>query len=443
MKRQKALLLSLFFFGSLSFLASFNQISAAGDLPGDSPDLTFGPIFKSTDSGATWRAIDNGLLSQGINTLAAAPGSPGTVYAGTEKGVFKTIDGGSRWVQSKGVISLFIIVTLAVDPVTPSIVYAGGVANSGGGAFKSEDAGLNWKPINSGLSNVLINRLAIDPNNHTTLYAQDDFNLFKSTNGGNNWVSVLAYPPKGGNVFEAQFELDPFNSSTLYVTGNGRAFKTTDAGGSWTDLTDRVVQASVAKSVIGLAVDPITPSTVYINGSPTGELIKTTDGGNTWEVARDESSRLRSRVVIATAAPSVLYARTSRPLLKSTDQGMSWVETGLPPPGAVVFALDPSSTSTIYAAGQSFNPPSDAPLIRGFSLDGKKLFVIGQGFDAGAVILLNGQEQHTRNSETSPDSILIGKKAGKKIKKNPLLKIQVKNSDGKVSQEVTIWPPID
>ena len=51
----------------------------------------------------------------------------------------------------------------------------------------------------------------------------------------------------------------------------------------------------------------------------------------------------------------------------------------------------------------------------------------------GAVILLNGEEEKTRNDDQNPSTRLIGKKAGKKIKAGD--KLQVRNPDGTLSEE--------
>ena len=64
---------------------------------------------------------------------------------------------------------------------------------------------------------------------------------------------------------------------------------------------------------------------------------------------------------------------------------------------------------------------------------GKKLFVFGDHFDPGAVILLNGEEQKTANDDQNPKTILIGRKAGKRVQ--PGDKLQVRNSNGSLSQE--------
>lgn len=69
------------------------------------------------------------------------------------------------------------------------------------------------------------------------------------------------------------------------------------------------------------------------------------------------------------------------------------------------------------------------------TVSGKKLFVFGENFDPGAVILLNGEEQKTKNDPQNPQTALIGKKAGKKL--NPADTLQVRNPNGSVSQEFT------
>ena len=92
----------------------------------------------------------------------------------------------------------------------------------------------------------------------------------------------------------------------------------------------------------------------------------------------------------------------------------------------------PHSSAELYDpdTGPIFNPN-----ITGASVAGKKLFVTGENFDPGAVILLNGEERKTRNDDQNPATKLIGRKAGKKIKAGD--KLQVRNPNGTVSQEFT------
>lgn len=79
--------------------------------------------------------------------------------------------------------------------------------------------------------------------------------------------------------------------------------------------------------------------------------------------------------------------------------------------------------------------------ITGALIKGKKLFVIGEGFDNGAVILLNGAEQKTRNIESSPMMLLVSKKAGKEISPGQMVALQVRNIDGTLSEEFHFKAP--
>jgi len=429
--------------GCIAFLSLGCLISAAGQ---SVPD---GLLIKSTDSGATWTAINTGITCRFVFTLVPEPGSPSVVYAGTDRGVFKTTNGGKRWVQSTGLITLFNIGTIAIDPVNHSTVYAGGLSNSPqGGVFKSEDGGLNWRPINAGLATVQINGVEITPDNPSVLYANDELRVYKSVDGGKQWFTVLSFPDTGDIGFQSILKLDPFSPTTLYVTGSGRFYRSTDGGGSWLDITERAAQASGGTSLIDFKLDPISPSVIYttaFSAMPvTSPLpIKTTDGGETWARISDEQSFRMGRVVAASAAPPVLYSMTNGALLKSTDRGDTWAQTGTFPPWPSFLAVDPGSASTLYEATSMGNPPTDKPWMRSFQFDGNRLIIYGEYFDVGAVILLDGQEQGTINNPLSPNGSLIGKKAGKKVRKHPKAKIQVRNANGSLSQEVTIWPPLD
>ena len=73
--------------------------------------------------------------------------------------------------------------------------------------------------------------------------------------------------------------------------------------------------------------------------------------------------------------------------------------------------------------------------LRSASIVGKKLFVFGQGFQIGAKILLNGEQQKTNNDDASTATNLIGKKAGKFIPQGQPVTLQVANPDGALSPE--------
>lgn len=75
------------------------------------------------------------------------------------------------------------------------------------------------------------------------------------------------------------------------------------------------------------------------------------------------------------------------------------------------------------------------PHIAGASVSGKRLLVFGSGFDSGAKILLNDEPQKTSNDEQNAATALIAKKSGKMIAPGQTVMLQVRNSDGTLSNQ--------
>lgn len=91
----------------------------------------------------------------------------------------------------------------------------------------------------------------------------------------------------------------------------------------------------------------------------------------------------------------------------------------------------------IYTASRSINGPAGAvpPKIINASAGKKHLFVTGEGFVEGAVLLINGEEQNTRLDEVMPSTMLLGVKVIKKGKIAPgeMVTLKVRNPDGQTS----------
>jgi WD40 repeat protein len=103
------------------------------------------------------------------------------------------------------------------------------------------------------------------------------------------------------------------------------------------------------------------------------------------------------------------------------------------PDGKVLIAGGADNTAELYDTEALGPAPTVLPRIISASVSGKKLLITGENFHAGAVILLNGEEQKSKNQSQNPQTRLIGKKAGKKIKAGD--RLQVRNPDGTTSEE--------
>jgi hypothetical protein len=86
----------------------------------------------------------------------------------------------------------------------------------------------------------------------------------------------------------------------------------------------------------------------------------------------------------------------------------------------------PSVSSSVHA---SILQPQNAPRITDARVKGRKLILTGENFGDGAVILVNGEPQKTRNDEGSPSTILIAKKAGNNIPDGAAVNIQVQSAN--------------
>ncbi len=92
----------------------------------------------ATPSEAAWTQT-NGLYGGSVYSLAINPQTPLVVYAGTRGGgVFKTTDGGMNWRAVNTGLTNTDVLSLAINPQNPLVVYAG---TRGGGVFKSMDGG--------------------------------------------------------------------------------------------------------------------------------------------------------------------------------------------------------------------------------------------------------------------------------------------------------------
>ncbi len=193
-----------------------------------------GGVSKSTNSGSTWTDKNTGLpLTPRVTSLAIDPLNTLTVYAGTNAGVFKRTTAEGSWnAMNTGLASLNVR-TLAVHPTTTTILYEGS-ANSAegqtnGGVSKSTDGGTNWTPV--GLFGFNVSQVVIDRTTPTTIYATANANgVYKSTDSGGTWNAINT----GLTGLSATcLVIDPATPTRLYVGTNGGVYRSLDAGATW------------------------------------------------------------------------------------------------------------------------------------------------------------------------------------------------------------------
>ena len=264
--------------------------------------------------------------------------------------------GEKRWEPIE--LSARKISSVQVDPRDSSTLYA---VEWEGDVFRSRDAGVTWRQKQSpGLPH---GPLRIDPISSSTLYLGTHKGLYTSIDEGDTWRSItddfcsgpdIHVPPSGSLrrcPAVSAFVLDPLQPQTIYFLGGSGIYRTDDGGLNWNDF---VVGSDLEPTI--LAIDPVTPSTLYLGDFGVEKLgvFKSTDRGETW---RRISSGLAvgwvSALAVDPVVPSTLYsAIADAGLFSSIDGGEHWraIGGGLPTERVLDILIDPTVPSTLYAS---------------------------------------------------------------------------------------------
>jgi photosystem II stability/assembly factor-like uncharacterized protein len=319
-----------------------------------------GGVFKSTNGGTAWNAVNSGFKDLGIASLAVDPLAPSTLYAGMASGsIYKSTDSGGSWNKVYQGMQSYIDQLIA-DPQTSGTVYA---LIQGHGIIKSTNAGGSWSIVSAKIYSFNILCLALDPVHPSIMYAgSNGYGVFKSIDGGGSWRD------SNGGLSSTNIPwimTDPKNSSTIFLISSiGEVSRSTDGGVSW----KTVMKGIDASGVFTLAIDPKNPGILYAGSSyggftnQQGGIYKTSNNGDTWQLSNSGISKARVNILaVDPQNPSTIYAGTnlsSSPLqdpgdgiFKSDNSGLSWSRSsgGLNDVNVYAIAVDPKDARTIYA----------------------------------------------------------------------------------------------
>jgi uncharacterized protein (TIGR03437 family) len=314
------------------------------------------PLWKSTNSGASWTPLDS-LPFALPQMLIADPTTPNTLYVATaDLGLFKSLDGGATWAQSSKGIASPNVQAVAINPSNPQILYAATippVSATSSLVYKSTDGAATWTQVDA--AGFLITQLAVDPQNPNNVYEAANnsvynvgANIRRSTDAGATWSAVTLPVPT------TSFALDPRVSGAvlavtqLEVSGPGGAginvsptlYRSVDGGTTFT-----ANQSFTPNGLPGLVIDGSTnPSTVY-----DGLAFRSTDGGVTWSALRASPASTNTSA-LAVDSSGTLYAANSTGLYTSHDHGQTWTAIGSPANPNVNAIVPVGSSGTLYAS---------------------------------------------------------------------------------------------
>src|SRR5215471_12000367 len=247
------------------------------------------PISETTFASLRARLIGPAFVSGRVSQIAVFPDDSNHYLIALASGnIFLTYNNGTTWTPVFDNYGSYSIGTIAIDPKNPSVVWVGTGENNdqrsvsyGDGIYKSEDGGKTWR--NMGLKqSEHIARIAIDPRDSNVIYVAapgplwkggGDRGLYKSTDGGKNWTSLIKV---GEYTGVADVILDPRNPDIVLAATHQRErkyytlihggpesalWRSTDAGKTWTKVTTGMPTGELGR--IGLAYAPSNPSMIY------------------------------------------------------------------------------------------------------------------------------------------------------------------------------------
>ncbi|HXY31795.1 MAG TPA: hypothetical protein VEI06_13895 [Gemmatimonadaceae bacterium] len=289
-------------------------------------------LFKSTDGGATWRRLTDGLPGAaehlGRIGIAVAPSDPKRLYitatADSLGGVYRSDDGGEHWRRATGDVRIWgrgdDFAAPVVDPKNPDVLYSANVV-----AWKSTDGGATWQAHRGAPGGDDYQRYWINPNDPRIILLVSDQGAVVTVNGGETWSSwynqptAQMYHVTADNAFPYRLCGGQQESGSACVQSRG------DDG----SIGYREWRPVGAEEYGYVAPDPLDPDIVYGGklsrwDRRSGQaqevapsLLRTTAAGLPYRVVRTEP------VLFSPTNPRVLYF-ASNVVWKTTTGGKSW-----------------------------------------------------------------------------------------------------------------------
>jgi len=360
-------------------------------------------LFKSTDAGAIFAAINNGLtgptatyIEISRQALVIDPIQTSHIFVVTGHGEFQSTDGGANWSPYS-----FRYDAIAFDPNNQGVVYASQPVGELETVFKSTDGGATWNPISS-VGAPYFSPL-VDPNNSSILYGSSPSGLFKSTDSGITW-HALSVPSTFGVV---QVAADPVQPNTLYVQLYDVLYRSTDGGATFSQLAPSLTIQNFAVSSNSATIFLATQAAnnIFVTKlDPSGKkiLYSTYIGGS----VSDQTAG------IALDAQNNVYVTglTQSPDFPLTSGALEAISAG---PGFVL-KLNPSGNKLVYSA------TIDGVVPGGIAVDSEgNAFVTGSSQGPGLPVTKNAYWSTVPTCLEIPQFMCIPQVDGFVFKLNP------------------------
>ncbi|GAB4130189.1 MAG: hypothetical protein OHK0050_44310 [Roseiflexaceae bacterium] len=173
--------------------------------------------FRSTDGGATWQPINQGLQSGEIpdpdaevghcvHNLAMHPNAPQTIYMQKHWDVMRSNNGGDSWYEISGNLPCDFGFPIAVHAHEPETIYVVPIKSDSEHyppegklrVYRSRSGGNEWEALTNGLPqencyvNILRDAMAVDQLGSCGIYfGTTGGQVYASADGGDHWQAIV------------------------------------------------------------------------------------------------------------------------------------------------------------------------------------------------------------------------------------------------------------
>ena len=278
---------------AMALCKNSSQVLYVGTAPGANDG-----VYKSTDGGGSWTRVVNGIAEPagtlGVQALLVHPTNPNIAYctifnaaANATNGIYKTTDGGANWfpiINGIGAIKNFL--ALAMSPADPNTIYAGSsfdpTTSTGPSAiYKSTDAGANWVLSSTGLPTATtdinpIRTIQVSSANPNVVIATLFMNtvnggFYLSTNAGANWTKKQTGLPVDIGQNMRSSAIRPLFDNQFFVGMDGAdslgVWATTNGGNNWFSFNNGTMLNTYV--IRGLVFSPAGNHTLYAGRAST------------------------------------------------------------------------------------------------------------------------------------------------------------------------------